>query len=258
MVVVAFVQGMTASPFNDLLIKNRAETLSEVHERDTTLIEPEEVVLKKNGRSRSKQPGYKENSWDRFVRRNETSTEKRKDSRYILYVAKKDEPKTKAKEETTIRLRFRVPCKELIGMAGVADRLEFTQQRDRFLGLRRDTWCAFHTTYGHDFEWCIAISYQLANLVKDGFLKEYLELSQEESKGETTSMEQTHETLIHGNLNTIAVGFSGGGNSTSKNKRYARAVMSLDTRRFGHPTEPCLCFTSSDQEDVSPHKDDQW
>jgi len=32
--------------------------------------------------------------------------------------------------------------------------------------------------------------------------------------------------------------------------------MSLGTRRSYHPTEPSLCFTSSDLEDVSPHEDD--
>jgi len=39
-----------------------------------------------------------------------------------------------------------------------------------------------------------ALSYQLANLVKEGFLTEYLKASQEKPKGETTSLEQTHDT----------------------------------------------------------------
>ena len=76
------------------------------------------------------------------------------------------------------------------------------------------------------FTQCIALSYQLANLVKVGFLKEYLEVNQEEPKGEATTMDQTHETPIHGDLNTIARGFSRGGNLASKSKRYAWVVMS--------------------------------
>lgn len=68
--------------------------------------------------------------------------------------------------------------------------------------------------------------------------------------------DQTHETPVHGELNTISGGFSGGGSSTSKRKRYARAVMSLDTSRLDHPLEPTLCFTSSDLEDLVPHEDD--
>jgi len=70
------------------------------------------------------------------------------------------------------------------------------------------------------------------------------------------SMEQTHETPIHGDLNTIAEGFSRGGNSTSKRKGYMQVVMSLNTMRYGSLTEPSLYFTSSDLEYVFPHEDD--
>ena len=69
-------------------------------------------------------------------------------------------------------------------------------------------------------------------------------------------MDQTHENLIHRDLNTIAGVFSGGGNSASKCKRYAQEVMTLDTRMFDCPTKPSLCFTTSDLEDVFPHEDD--
>jgi len=60
MVVAAFVQGMIGSPFSDLLIKNPTEMLSKVRERAIGHIEAEEVVLRKNGNSRSKQPKHKE------------------------------------------------------------------------------------------------------------------------------------------------------------------------------------------------------
>jgi len=71
MVVVAFVKGMTTSLFSDSLIWNREKLLSDVRERATTHIEAEEVVLKKNDNSRSKQPGYKESSRDRSLRGDE-------------------------------------------------------------------------------------------------------------------------------------------------------------------------------------------
>jgi len=80
--------------------------------------------------------------------------------------------------------------------------------------------------------------------VKEGFLKEYLEANQEEPKGEIDVRDQAHETLVHGELNTISGGFSGGGSSAFKRKRYARAVMSFDTRRPDHPLEPTLCLRS--------------
>jgi len=103
-------------------------------------------------------------------------------------------------------------------MPGVADKLKFSQKKNRFLGSRRDAWCNFHRAFGHSIERCITLSYQLASLIKEGFLKEYHEANQEEPKGEATTMDQTHETLIHRDLNTIAGGLSGGGNLASKRK----------------------------------------
>jgi len=54
----------------------------------------------------------------------------------------------------------------------------------------------------------MALGHQLARLVKEGFLKEYLEADQEEPKGEVDLRDQVHEIPIHGELNTISGGFS--------------------------------------------------
>jgi len=72
--------------------------------------------------------------------------------------------------------------------------------------------------FGHNVERCIALGFQLASLVKVGFLKEYLEANQEEPKRDSTIKDQTHETPVHGDLNTIAREFFGGGSATSKCK----------------------------------------
>ena len=135
---------------------------------------------------------------------------------YVPYVATRDEPKTKAREGLATRLKFRVSYKELLSMPGIADKLKFPQKIDRFMGTQRDAWYELYRAFGHNVERCIALSFQLASLVKEGFLKEYLEPSQEEPKGEATIKDQTHETLVHRDLNTIAGGFSGGGSLASK------------------------------------------
>jgi len=101
-----------------------------------------------------------------------------------------------------------------------------------------------------------SLGYQLAGLVKDEFLKEYLEMVQEELKREVAPRDQAHEIPVHGELNTVLGGFSGGGSSTSKRKRYARAMMTVEARRPNHPLESALCFTSSDLQDVVPHEND--
>jgi len=93
---------MKESPFSDSLIRNPVETLFEVRQQATAHIEAEEVVLRKNGRSQSKQPRHKKNGRDCSHRKNEASIAKRTDLRYVPYVSKKDKPEMKVKGETTI------------------------------------------------------------------------------------------------------------------------------------------------------------
>ena len=57
-------------------------------------------------------------------------------------------------------------------------------------------------------------------------------------------------------LNTNLGGFFGGGNTATKHKRYARAVMSLDTRSLDDSPKLDLYFTKSYLEDVVPHDND--
>jgi len=97
---------------------------------------------------------------------------------------------------------------ELLNIPGVVDKLKFPQKYDRNLRPQKETWCKFHKGFGHDVEHCIAMGYQLAGLVKDGFLKEYLEGNQEGSKEEIALGDHMHEELVHGELNAILGGFS--------------------------------------------------
>ena len=99
-------------------------------------------------------------------------------------------------------------------------------------------------------------SYQFEGLIKDEFLKEYHEGSQEGSKEELLPADQGHEVPVHDEINTIARGFSGGGCSASKRKKYAREVMVVEARGSDQPTETDLCFTRADLGDVVPHEDD--
>jgi len=106
MMIIVFEQGMAAGSFSDSLIRNSTEAFSEVCERVAAHIEAEKVILRKNGSLRSRQSMPKESNRDHPLRVNEASTEKRTDSRYVPYVAKKDEPKVKAREVSTTRRKF--------------------------------------------------------------------------------------------------------------------------------------------------------
>ena len=92
-------------------------------------------------------------------------------------------------------------------------------------------------------------------------MKEYLEGSEEGSKEELPLADQEHEVPIHGELNTISGGFSGGGCFASKCKKYVREVMTVEVMTVevwepDQPVVPDLCFRRADLGDVVPHEDD--
>jgi len=114
--VNAFEQGIMAGPFSDSLIRNSKETFSEIQRRVVAHISAEEVVATKHDNSFSRHPKPKESDRVQPQRVNETSTEKRADLRYAPYVAKRDEPNSKSRDESTFQPKFRVSYKELLGM----------------------------------------------------------------------------------------------------------------------------------------------
>jgi len=74
----------------------------------------------------------------------------------------------------------------------------------------------------------LALGHQLDELVRDEFIKKYLE---EGHKAPTTiapTGDQGHEVPVHGEVNTISGGFSGGGCIASQRKKYVREVMAVE------------------------------
>jgi len=100
------------------------------------------------------------------------------------------------------------------------------------------------------------IVYQLAELLKEGFLKEYLEADHGEQQGDVVLRDSPHEVPIHAELNMISGGFSGGGNTTAKRKRYARTVMTLEAKSHDDTPNPDLYFTKTDLVGIVPHDND--
>ena len=60
-----------------------------------------------------------------------------------------------------------------------------------------------------------ALAHQLDELVKNDFLKDYLQEPQDDQALVTVGADQGHEVPIHGEVNTISGGFSGGGCTAS-------------------------------------------
>ncbi|XP_068486658.1 uncharacterized protein [Phaseolus vulgaris] len=148
---------------------------------------------------------------------------------------------------------------DLIAIPNIAVRLKVPEKTtDKVLGLKPDAWCEFHKSFGHSLNSCLALGYQLAELVKCRFLKDYL---LEKQAGQSSGSQpaggegQRHEVPIHGEIHTIVGGFSGGGCTASQQKKYARFVMSVEVFE-DHSPDVDITFTKNDLRDVVPHDND--
>ena len=138
-----------------------------------------------------------------------------------------------------------VELKDLIVVPNIADRLRPPVKTDKVLGPHKELWCEFHEAFGHHINNCLALGYQLDELVKTGFLKDYLAGS-----AATTTM------ATHGEVHTISGGFSRGGPTASQRKKYVRSVSSVAEEFSDDPWESDFIFTRADLRDVVPHDND--
>jgi len=67
-----------------------------------------------------------------------------------------------------------VELKDLIVVPNIADRLRPLVKSDKVLGPHKESWCEFHEAFGDHINNYLALGYQLDELVKNGFLKDYL------------------------------------------------------------------------------------
>jgi len=96
----------------------------------------------------------------------------------------------------------------------------------------------------------------LDELVRGGFLKDYLQESQGALTTAAPTKDQGHEVPIHGEINIIAGGFSRGGCTASQCKKYFRGVITVEGQRSDQTPKSDLVFTRTDLQDVVPHDND--
>jgi len=157
------------------------------------------------------------------------------------------------------RYEFVMGLADLIAIPNIAARLKVPEKTtEKVLGPKLDAWCEFHKGFGYSINSCLALGHQLAELVKCGFLKDYL---LEKQAGQPTGSQlvgnegQQHEVPIHGEIHTIAGGFSGGECTASQRKKYARSVMSVEVFE-DHSPDVDITFTKGDLREVVPHDND--
>ena len=99
----------------------------------------------------------------------------------------------------------------MIAIPNIADRLKAPEKvGDKVLRPKPNAWCEFHPSFGHTVDSCLALGYQLDDLVKSGFLNDYLldKRTGGASSSRLASGEaQQHEMPTHGEIQTIAGGF---------------------------------------------------
>ena len=93
-------------------------------------------------------------------------------------------------------------------------------------------------------------------LVKNGFLSDYLREPQGDQVSGAPASDPQHEVPVHGEVHTIARGFSGGGCTASQRKKYARSVLAVDSAEEDHSPDVDIVFTKADLWDVVPHDND--
>jgi len=138
------------------------------------------------------------------------------------------------------RYEFVMGLVDLIAIPNITPRLKAPAKVDKVLGPKPNAWCEFHQSFGHSLDSCLALGYQLDDLVKSGFLNDYLldkRMGQASSSQPASSKGQQHEMPTHGEIHTIAGGFSGGGCTASQRKKYARSVMAVDVFEDHSPEE---------------------
>ena len=240
MVVYAFRKGVCPGPFHESIAQNLPRTFAEIRRWAVEHIASEGEVCEK--RANVVPSRQRAQTRAQPVRVNETTTDRRKSDRRRPYEVRKPQPRgptggeRPAKERARPgRYNFVVELKDLIVVPNIAERLRRPAKTDKVLGARKDSWCEFHEAFGHHIDNCLSLGYQLDELVRSGFLKDYVSEPATTAALPAPTEEQTHEMPVLGEVHTIAGGFSGGGPTASQRKKYARGVNSIEESMAGEP-----------------------
>ncbi|XP_020207422.1 uncharacterized protein LOC109792422 [Cajanus cajan] len=253
MAVIAFQKGLRSGTFDIALETTNCQTMSEVRAFALSHIKTEEgQINKRAAESREAGGSNKEDNKHLRVRldwnkRRDHYNAKEGNRRQILHDVNNTSP------------------------------FEFPAVTDHQLGPFKTDWCEFHRTHGHTAENCFILGRQIERLIKEGHLKKFVARKHDERpsnrqrrhEGEDTKggrhkgrspprdllekISETHQQAIHGDFNTIAGGFAGGGPTSVTRKRYSRSVLSVS--EWARPTLPAIIFLNADFEGVSPHED---
>jgi len=251
LLVKAFMKGLRASSFGESLYRYPPKGLTEIRQRAAVEIETEEAMCHKKAGDKKPVTHVRSERDMRPYRRERTPPKMKTNRRFVPYVAQRstDHPQMPGIPN------LKVPMAQVLEDVEIARHLRYPDVAGRTLGNRLDAWCEFHQTRGHGTNYCYGLRYQLSVLANRGLLTKFMKTDAEEKSSEVRTAPDIHETPILGDFNTIAGGFSGGGQTSSARKRYARSVMT--TAVMDKPRQaPDITFSNDDLKGVVPHEDD--
>jgi len=254
MMVHTFRKGIVPGPFSESLIRSHHKTFAEIRRRVVAHIVIKGEVNEKRTCMVPTRP--RASCRPQPLRVHEATTEKKTLAKQQPYQPRKPQTRGRERENVPPRHAFVVELKDLIVIPNVAEKLKVPPKTDKRLGPNKNTWCEFHQAFDHLICNCLALGHQLDELVKNGFLRDYLKEKQGTEDVAVTGGGLGHEVPVHGETHIIAGGFSGGGCTASQRRRYARAVMSVEVQRADDAFDVDLVFTKADLQDVVPHDND--
>ncbi|XP_068475012.1 uncharacterized protein [Phaseolus vulgaris] len=258
MIVYAFRKGVCPGSFSKSLNRSRPKTFAEVRRRAVEHIASEGEAYENCTTAAPTRPRAQMRTQPARV--HEAATERKNQDRKRTYEARRAQPRGRAEVRREgnrpLRHNFVVELKDLMVVPNIADRLRPPVKSDKVLGPHKESWCEFHEAFGHHINNCLLLGYQLDELVKNGFLKDYLAGSTTTMATATPEEGQAHEILTHGEVHTISGSFSGGGPTASQRKKYVRSVSSVAEEFSDDLWESDLVFTRADLRDDIPHDND--
>jgi len=211
MLVYAFKKGVLPGPFCEALIRAHPATFAEVRRLAVTHIADESEVAEKRGSVAPARP--RAQTGIRPQRVLETAAARRDQRTRQPYDPRKNKGRSQGRQQPAQqparweynrppRHKFVMGLADLIAVPNISARLKAPEKvGDKVLGPKPDAWCEFHQAFGHTVDSCLALGYQLDDLVKSGFLNDYLldrrtggASSSQPAGGEV----QQHEMPTHG------------------------------------------------------------
>ncbi|XP_045810471.1 uncharacterized protein LOC123904913 [Trifolium pratense] len=271
MFVAAFHNGLRAGHFNESLAQKPASSMQEVNKRAECYIKGEESNAEKRQRDakekeyvsrttkapdhqRQKAGGHQEDSWQR------------RHGKPYHQPPRGEFRNHPARGEFTPLNTSKAYVLEEILTSGLAN-LPAKRNTTIPMGLDDNAWCSYHRYRGHSTENCFRLRDLIEELIKSGHLRKFIEdaaqgrvvvpkIPRQEPWNTPGPGKEPPKGRI--SVNTIAGGFSGGGESSSARKRYVRRAIS-EIYLIRQPQSlafPDLAFTAKDGLEVAPHDDD--